>query len=193
MDKKETRGSLDVPLTISNYLLLYALIAFLGWSIEVLFCFFESGKFADRGFLTLPLCPIYPSAIFLLYFTCGVPRNFRGALTLIKKRKAATVIYVLLCFIIPSAGELLFGYIFDKFFGVRLWDYSYFPFDLNGYICLAISLLWGLLLFLFMAFVFERLKGLVFRVPRRASYFISVFLIITVTLDAIKCFSGVID
>ncbi|MBQ4271177.1 MAG: putative ABC transporter permease, partial [Clostridiales bacterium] len=40
--------------------------------------------------------------------------------------------------------ELIAGFILDKCFHARWWDYSDMPLNLNGYICPAFSFIWGL-------------------------------------------------
>ncbi len=45
--------------------------------------------------------------------------------------------------ILPSALELVGGWALYKLYHTRWWDYSDFPFNIGGYICLEFSLLWG--------------------------------------------------
>lgn len=45
---------------------------------------------------------------------------------------------------LPTAIELLTGWVLDKFFHNKWWDYSNCKFNFKGYICLSFSLLWGL-------------------------------------------------
>ena len=46
--------------------------------------------------------------------------------------------------ILCSLVELIGGWLLEKIFHTRWWDYSDNPFNLHGYICLGISILWGL-------------------------------------------------
>ena len=45
--------------------------------------------------------------------------------------------------IVPSALELVGGWALYKLYHTRWWDYSDYPFNIGGYICLEFSLLWG--------------------------------------------------
>ena len=45
--------------------------------------------------------------------------------------------------ILPSALELVGGWALYKLYHTRWWDYSDYPFNIGGYICLEFSLLWG--------------------------------------------------
>ena len=64
--------------------------------------------------------------------------------------KAPLLMKCLLGAIIITAIELLFGYIFNIKYGMKVWDYSNQPLNLFGQICLPFSLLWfGLCFVLF--------------------------------------------
>lgn len=41
--------------------------------------------------------------------------------------------------------EYVTGYVMERLFKVKYWDYSYQKFNLNGYICLSSSIAWGFL------------------------------------------------
>ena len=45
--------------------------------------------------------------------------------------------------ILPSVLELVGGWALYKLYHTRRWDYSDFPFNIGGYICLEFSLLCG--------------------------------------------------
>lgn len=46
--------------------------------------------------------------------------------------------------LVPTIIEYFVGWLADKLLHVRLWDYSGMPLNLNGYVCLLFSLVWGL-------------------------------------------------
>ena len=47
-------------------------------------------------------------------------------------------------FVLTTALEFVTGYILEKVFHNKWWDYSDKPFNVKGYICLKFSILWGL-------------------------------------------------
>ena len=51
--------------------------------------------------------------------------------------------------IICSLFEYLSSYVLEKIFNYIWWDYSNFMFNINGRICLIISLCWGVLALIF--------------------------------------------
>ena len=112
---------------IAMYFFLYA---FLGWCCEVIYATLKTGKFVNRGFLNGPVCPIYGTGVVLLLLALTPLRDYAWAVFL-----AAALI----C----SALELITGFVLEKLFHKKWWDYSDRHFNLCGYICLEMSLLWG--------------------------------------------------
>jgi len=103
--------------------------AFIGYLIEIFFALIKDHKFINRGFLLGPYCSIYGVAgIVLAWFNpeLNILINF--------------VLAIICCGLI----EGLTGFILDKIFKMRWWDYSNEPLNLNGYICIRFMLLFGL-------------------------------------------------
>lgn len=97
--------------------------SFLGWLWESTVCSLHNEKqLINRGFLVGPLCPIYGAGALCCYF----------ALYHVQNPVAVFVLSALLC----CALEYLVSYTMEKIFHTRWWDYSDFPFHLNGRICL---------------------------------------------------------
>ncbi len=116
--------------TIYFYLWYFVIYSCLGWGMEVMFHTVTCGNFVNRGFLNGPICPIY---------------GF-GAVATIACLTPFTKHIILLFFmsmIMTSLLELVTGYLLEKIFQARWWDYSDIPFNFKGYICLKFSLLWG--------------------------------------------------
>ena len=105
--------------------------AFLGWCTEVCYAATVTGKFVNRGFLNGPWCPVYGFGV-VIVLTCLEP--LQGNLPLLFLGSVA----------LTSTLEWLTGFLLEKLFHQRWWDYSSEPFNLGGYICLRFSLAWGL-------------------------------------------------
>ena len=142
---------------LQRYLLLFLSISFLGWGIEMLYALARTGRFTDRGFLTLPFCTIYGFSILIIYALIGTPREGGLLLRAYPHRRSRVLFYFLLAMAIPTLIELVTAAVLDHGFGVRLWDYHPYPLDLWGYICLPLSLIWGVLITAFMAWGFPPL------------------------------------
>lgn len=109
---------------------IFFLYAFLGWCTEVSYAALRTGKFVNRGFLNGPVCPIYG---------CGVVVVLAG----LEPLKGNFVLLFLGSVVLTSALEWATGFVLEKLFRQRWWDYSDKPFSLGGYICLEFSVMWG--------------------------------------------------
>ena len=136
-----------------TYLSCFFIYAFLGWCGEVIYAAIIEKRFVNRGFLNGPICPIYGLGVVLISF---LMRPFQGSL-------AALMIGSL---ILGSALEWIAGYLLEKIFRQKWWDYSNEPHNLNGYICLRFSVLWGFAGAVVVRFVVPATSRLVNLIPR---------------------------
>ncbi|MCI8552061.1 MAG: hypothetical protein HFF56_03560 [Lawsonibacter sp.] len=109
---------------------IFFLYAFLGWCTEVSYAALVTGTFVNRGFLNGPVCPVYGfGAVIVLNCLTPLADNllllFLGSVAL------------------TSALEWFTGFVLEKLFHQRWWDYSDEPFNLSGYVCLRFSIAWG--------------------------------------------------
>lgn len=91
---------------------------------------FNSKEFVNRGFMNGPFCPIYGTGASAIYLFLTPLQNhpaavFFGGMLL------ATVI------------EYVTSFVMEKLFHARWWDYSEKKYNLQGRVCLSISLCWG--------------------------------------------------
>ncbi len=105
--------------------------AFLGWCAEVIFAAAEKGQFINRGFDIGPICPIYGFGM-LLVLAC------------LERVKDNLPLLFVASLLLTSLLEFLVGYLLERFFNQKWWDYSEEPFNIKGYVCLRMSLLWGI-------------------------------------------------
>ena len=109
---------------------IFFIYAFLGWCTEVSYAALVTGRFVNRGFLNGPVCPIYGFGV-VVVLACLTPlADFLPVLFL------GSVL-------LTSLLEWLTGFVLEKLFHQRWWDYSDEPFNLSGYICLRFSIAWG--------------------------------------------------
>ena len=131
------------------YFLIYSC---LGWCLEVVYAAVTTGKLVNRGFLNGPVCPIYGfGMVIVLYALTPLVDN--------------TLLLYLGGVILPSALELVGGWALYKLYRTRWWDYSDYPFNIGGYICLEFCLLWGVGTLVVMRIVHPIIAGLVAMFP----------------------------
>ena len=108
----------------------FFIYAFLGWCTEVAFAAFKERRFVNRGFLNGPICPVYGfGVVAVIHFLTPLRSNL--------------LLLYLGSAILVTAIEWLTGFILEKVFHNKWWDYSNMPLNLNGYVCLLFSLIWG--------------------------------------------------
>lgn len=71
--------------------------------------------------------------------------------------------------ILMSLIEFLGGIILYKVFQIRLWDYSNKPYNLGRYVCLELSIIWGILGCLYLYFVKKVFDPLLKKIPKKVS------------------------
>jgi uncharacterized membrane protein len=99
-------------------------------------------EFVNRGFLNGPFCPIYGFGAIL------VIQGSKLISTANLNYFAESIIIILFSIIITTIVEFITGYILEKIFKLKWWDYSGDAMNIKGYVCLKFSLLWGILAFL---------------------------------------------
>lgn len=109
--------------TIKIYFLLFFIYSVMGWILEITCKFIEYKKFANRGFLIGPYCPIYGFGA--LFITLFLGRYSNDIIALF-------VMTILICGVL----EYFTSYIMEKIFKLRWWDYSRRKYNINGRICL---------------------------------------------------------
>jgi uncharacterized membrane protein len=90
----------------------------------------KEGRFVNRGFLNGPICPIYGIGV-------GVVVQF-----LMPFREQYIILYIAST-VLVTILEGITGFLLDKIFHHRWWDYSKMPLNIGGYVCLLFSLIWG--------------------------------------------------
>ena len=115
-----------------QFVYLFFAYSFLGWLGEVITTAVRKRRYQDRGVLNGPLCILYGVGGLTISFTLGELHESWFFLF------ALSTIYT-------TVLEWLAGHILERTSGTRWWDYSDEWFNLDGYICLGASLLWGAL------------------------------------------------
>ena len=120
-----------MPQNIYQALWIFIIYAFLGWCSEVAFAAVNKGKFVNRGFLNGPVCPIYGVGM-LIVVLCLWSLRDRPLLLFLGSA------------LLTTALEFVTGFVLERFFHDKWWDYSDMPFNIKGYVCLKFTVLWGL-------------------------------------------------
>lgn len=114
-----------------NLLFYFMIYSFAGWCGEVVFATIRHGRFVNRGMLHGAYCPIYGFGL-IIVIVCLTPIKDSWLLLFVGSAVLTTVL------------EFITGFVLDKIFGRRWWDYSNKKFNIGGYICPQFTVVWGL-------------------------------------------------
>ena len=129
-------------MTIYDVLWYFMIYSMVGWMVEVAFHAVTVGKVINRGFLNGPVCPVYGSGVLMVLSVLNILGTAFGVETDLEK--ASPLLLFVVGLIFATLIELIAGFLLDKLFHARWWDYRDRKFNLNGYICLGFSIVWGL-------------------------------------------------
>lgn len=151
---------------IYSILFYFYIYAFVGWCTEVAFAGFKEKRFVNRGFLNGPLCPIY-----------GV--GVTAVVMMAKPFEHNLVVLYIVSAVVVTAIELVTGFVMDKLFHHKWWDYSGKPFNIGGYVCLPFSLIWGVAC----VFIVKVIHPLLIKLVNLIPYTLGLVLLILFTLS----------
>ena len=171
-----------MPTTIYEVLWIFIIYAFIGWCTEVSYAALDRGIFVNRGFLNGPYCPIYGIGVLMV-------------VVVLTPLKENLLILYIGSFFLTTILEFLTGFILEKVFHNKWWDYSDKPYNLMGYICLKFSIYWGFACTFIMLIIHPIIYTFIIHMPRTLGIvflciIISVFIVdICVTVATILQFN----
>ena len=113
------------------YLMLFFTFSFIGWIWEILWEFLKNGFIINSGVLYGPWLPIYGSGGMFIYM-------------ILKKFNNNKLVVFLGSLVICSIIEYFTSLYLEVVYGLKWWNYSKRPFNLNGRICLLYSIAFGI-------------------------------------------------
>ena len=115
---------------IWKLLWLFLIYSFAGWVLETVLASLKQKKFANRGIINGPFCLIYGfGGFFITAFT----------------RELTGIWLFLGCAIVASLLEWIAGHLIEMWYHERWWDYRKIKWNLDGYVSVPTSCVWGLL------------------------------------------------
>jgi len=117
-------------MSLYQMLTYFFIYGFLGWVSEVAFAGVKQRKFVNRGFLKGPICPIYGVSVTLVVM-------------LLERFRSNILLLFILSFVLVTLLEGVTGFVLEKVFHNKWWDYSKRKFNIGGYVCLLFSVIWG--------------------------------------------------
>lgn len=157
---------------ILEFALYFFIYAILGWCVEVIHAALKRGRFENRGFLNGCWCPIYGVGV-VLVLICLTPINVN------------VFVLFLASMVLTSVLEFAVGFVLEKLFKTKWWDYSKEHFNIKGYVCVKYSILWGLACVLIVDLVHPMIAHLIQITPALAQYIICGALAVALIVDGV--------
>ena len=157
---------------VYQLLWIFFVYSFIGWCGEAAMAAVRRHKFVNRGVVSGPLCPVYGAgaaavAVFLPELHDRLFFLFLGGM------------------IVTTFVEYLTGRLLELIFHRKWWDYSDEKFNLDGYVCLKNSAIWGLCSVLMICFFDPLLCRLIDLIPRLAGNILLWILGVLLVIDAV--------
>ena len=151
-----------------------------GWCAGVAVAALRKHAFVNTGFLNLPLCPIYGvAAVLFTVFLSELREN---------------LLFLFLGGAVLAAGLVYFtGFLLERIFHRKWWDYSRCRFQFEGYITLPLLAVWGLLAVLCVGVLDPFLAGLLDLVPLGTQQTVLVIALLLMAADLILSLVSVLQ
>lgn len=170
-------------MTAAQLLWFFIIYSFLGWTVEVSYHAVTLGKVVNRGFLNGPVCPVYGCGVVVVFAVLEIVGRAFGIDTNIETANVLVLFVIGLVF--ATLIELIAGFLLDKLFHARWWDYSDRKFNLNGYICLGFSIIWGLAIAFVLRVIQPGIERLVDSIPKTLSLILLICIYVGFTADIV--------
>ena len=165
-------SDLSILQNVELYILLFFVYSFLGWFMESIGGIFVVKKYVNRGFLIGPYCPVYGTGVVLI--------------TLLLNNSTDNFISLFInVMVICGVLEYLTGYLMEKIFKARWWDYSDNRFNINGRVCLETLVPFSIMGTLFLYVINPILINLFVSAPDILIHIITWVLFFIIIIDTI--------
>lgn len=156
------------------YVNIFFIFSFIGFLFENLLNIFTNDTF-NSGILYGPWTFIYGIGVLLMVIVYKFLQQFH-----LKKWKEVVLFYIIIT-VVMTLVEFSGGMLIETIFHRTYWDYTDMRFNYGKYICLEVSLAWGLLSTLITYLVLPFINKLEKKIP----WFVGVGLIILFVMDII--------
>ena len=116
--------------TVFERLWLFFAFSFFGWVLETVTAAVRQRRFVNRGLVNGPFCVLY---------------GITGTAMLVVCRELHGIWLFLGSMIFSTLAEWIAGHVLERMYHERWWDYSHMKWNLDGYICVPVSIVWGVL------------------------------------------------
>lgn len=153
------------------YFLCFAFYSFVGWAYESAFYTIQQRRPVNSGFLNGCWCPIYGVGAFLDLIILG---------NIVNPVKLFFAGMLLTCTL-----EYIVSWILEVMFGKRWWDYTGWPLNIGGRICIIGGMAFGMLSVLLVKYIAPFTMELVYSLSQRTVLGLTVLIAAAIFFDLI--------
>ena len=164
-----------------RYLLLFFFYSTAGWVVESTYCSIGEKRLVNRGFMKVPMCPIYGTGALVMTLFMYNPYKDRPLIVFL--------LGMLLCDIV----EYFTSVIMETLFHARWWDYTYEFLNIKGRICLKHTLFWGIASVAFVYILHPGVDKTILGFSDKTIIVLSVVILIIFTADIVHSTIKAID
>lgn len=164
---------------IIDLLLFFIIYSFIGFLTESLFRTLVTKKLTvSRGFLTNYFCPLYGICAVM------VIQIFTIFEITIDNRSISLFYSTIVSMAVITLFEYITGLTLHRVFNCRLWDYSENKCNLQAYVCLEFSLMWGISAIILSSFIHPLIEVAVISIPAAEKYIFMYFTLSILIINA---------
>jgi len=157
--------------TFYKYFWVFFIGCFAGVIIETIYCFLQNGNFQSRvGLIWGPFNLVYGFGAVVFHFLLYRYRNRSWGYSFIGG------------FIAGSVVEYVCSFVQEMLFGSTSWDYSGYPLNINGRVCLLYSIFWGILGVAWIKWLYPHVAQWILKIPnsfgKKLTIILTVFMVI---------------
>lgn len=143
---------------ITPYIIVIVAVSILGFVTENIWIGMRFGYFDNRGMM-LPGLLGYGIAMVGMFLILGTPDapQFLWYKLSFEKRGYGVIYYVMMAAVLVSIGEIILGNLVERFCQIEWWNYLTLPLHIGKYTSVFTSLGFGMLITIFMDFIFPEI------------------------------------
>ena len=159
-------------MNICRYFLCFAVFSFIGWAYETVYYSVQHRKLVNSGFLSTCFCPIYGIGAMLDLLLLG---GIKNPFALFAAGMAVT-----------GSLEYFVSWLLERLFGRRWWDYTGWPLNINGRICVISVTMFGIATVALIKFIAPFTFGMINRIDNTACAALTVVIAAVMVADAAR-------
>ncbi len=175
------KGSKKQKVEIYHMFWLFILGSVFGWICEVIYSLFVHGIFINHSALVI-------GPFDICYGICACALTF----LLYKYKEKGNLSLMFISFFLGSLLEYIMSWGMELVLGFSAWDYSDQFLNINGRVCLGMSILWGILGIVWIKYIYPYIEKFINTIPRNVGKHLMIILSIFLVLDAALTVSAVL-